>query len=327
MRDPGNRLKLAVFCANVARGTSMSDAESLPKVTWPESRRLALAADRAGIDGMIPLGRWKATARGAPEVDRTFEPWTWASALSAITERVSVFTTVNMQQFHPLVAALMASTIDHVSGGRLELGLGAGGPDLGHDQYALPFPPVGVRLEMLDEACHVLRALWTQESTSFEGRHFTLRDAHLEPKPVQERLPLVIGGAGERRMLRIVAEHADVWNTFGGDVDLVRRQLAVLARHCAEVGRDAGDIRTSLLYRAVVGETEREARSRLDELVPASSPARTATFAGTPEQLVDHLRPYVELGVGDFLLGVRAPVDWPTVELVAGAVAPVLRGA
>ena len=94
MRDPGNRLKLAVFCANVARGTSMSEAETLPRVTWEESQRLALAADRAGIDGMIPLGRWKATARGAAEVDRTFEPWVWASALSALTERISVFTTV-----------------------------------------------------------------------------------------------------------------------------------------------------------------------------------------------------------------------------------------
>ena len=126
MRDPGNRLKLAVFCANVARGTSMSEAETLPKVTWAESQRLAQAADRAGIDGMIPLGRWKATARGAAAVDRTFEPWVWASALSALTERISVFTTVNMQQYHPLVAALMTSTIDHVSGGRFSLNVVAG---------------------------------------------------------------------------------------------------------------------------------------------------------------------------------------------------------
>lgn len=313
MQIRGDAIRFGVHSGQL--GTTLDDYVQL----W-------LRAEALGYDWVSAFDHFR-PPDGGP-AGACFEGPTLLSAVAAQTSRVRCgILVIGVATRHPAVVAAMAATIDHVSGGRLELGLGAGGPDLGHDQYALPFPPVGVRLEMLDEACHVLRALWTQESTSFEGRHFTLRDAHLEPKPVQERLPLVIGGAGERRMLRIVAEHADVWNTFGGDVDLVRRQLAVLARHCAEVGRDAGDIRTSLLYRAVVGETEREARSRLDELVPASSPARAATFAGTPEQLVDHLRPYVELGVGDFLLGVRAPVDWPTVELVAGAVAPVLRGA
>ena len=139
---------------------------------------------------------------------------------------------------HPAVVAKMAATIDHVSGGRLELGMGAAWFELEHEQYGIPFPRIGVRMDMLDEACRIMRSLWTQETTTFEGKHFQLKDARLEPKPVQEHLPLVIGGAGERRTLRIVAEHGDIWNTFYGDVDEYRHKLDVLARHCGDVGRD-----------------------------------------------------------------------------------------
>jgi alkanesulfonate monooxygenase SsuD/methylene tetrahydromethanopterin reductase-like flavin-dependent oxidoreductase (luciferase family) len=180
---------------------------------------------------------------------------------------------------------------------------------------------------MLDEACRIMRSLWTQETTTFEGKHFQLKDARLEPKPVQEHLPLVIGGAGERRTLRIVAEHGDIWNTFYGDEDEYRHKLDVLAGHCADVGRDPADVRKSLTFRALLDEDENAARERAAALYgdPPPERLRNMLFVGTPEHCVEQLRPYADLGVGDFLVGALAPVDWQTVELVAGSVAPALK--
>jgi hypothetical protein len=200
MRDPANRLKLAVFCANVARGTSMSDAETLPKVTWEESQRIALAADRAGIDGMIPLGRWKATARGLPpEVDRTFEPWTWASALSALTERISVFTTVNMQQYNPLIAALMTSTIDHVSGGRFSLNVVAGFNEQEFRMLGMEVPSHEDRYAHAAEWMTVVRRAWSDpEPFDFDGDHLHLHEVVSEPKPLQQPAPPIMS-AGRAR--------------------------------------------------------------------------------------------------------------------------------
>jgi alkanesulfonate monooxygenase SsuD/methylene tetrahydromethanopterin reductase-like flavin-dependent oxidoreductase (luciferase family) len=140
-----------------------------------------------------------------------FEGLTLLSAMAAHTSRVRCgMLVLGVTYRHPAVVAKMAATIDHVSGGRLELGMGAAWFELEHDQYGIPFPRIGVRMDMLDEACRILRSLWTQETTTFEGRHFQLKEARCEPKPMQEHLPLVIGGAGERGKPRIVAEHGEV---------------------------------------------------------------------------------------------------------------------
>jgi F420-dependent oxidoreductase-like protein len=259
---------------------------------------------------------------------RQFEGLTMLSAMAAHTERVRCgMLVLGVTYRHPAVVANMAATIDHVSGGRLELGMGAAWYELEHQQYGIPFPRIGVRMDMLDEACHILRSLWTQESTTFEGKHFQLKDAHMEPKPLQEHLPLVIGGSGERRTLRIVAEHADIWNTFFGDLDRYKHLLEVLASHSADVGRDPGDVRKSLTYRAVLAETEAEAQERAQEIFGGPPPERSRNMyvIGTPEQCVEALKPYAALGVGDFLLGSIAPYDWPTVELVSKEVAPAIK--
>jgi F420-dependent oxidoreductase-like protein len=259
-----------------------------------------------------------------------FEGLTLLSAMAAHTRRIRCgMLVLGVTYRHPAVVANMAATIDHVSGGRLELGMGAAWFELEHDQYGIPFPPIGVRMDMLDEACRIIRSLWTQETTTFVGKHYRLEDARLEPKPLQERLPLVIGGSGERRTLRIVAEHGDIWNTFYGDLDHYRHLLDVLARHCADVGRDPADVRKSLTFRAILDEDERAAQERVREIYGGPPPERLRNMmvVGTPEQCVERLRRYADLGVGDFLLGSLAPVNWPTIELVAGSVAPALKAA
>src|SRR3954452_401045 len=259
-----------------------------------------------------------------------FEGLTLLSAMAASTERVRCgMLVLGVRKRHPAVVANMAATIDHVSGGRLELGMGAAWFEIENEQYGFPFPRIGVRMDMLDEACRIMRSLWTQETTTFEGRHFQLKDARLEPKPVQDHLPLVIGGAGERRTLRIVAEHGDIWNTFYGDVDEYRHKLDVLAGHCSDVGRDRADVRKSLTFRALLDDDEAAARERARELYgdPMPDLLRRMMIVGTPEQCVERLRPYAELGVGDFLMGALAPADWSTIESVARSVAPALKEA
>jgi alkanesulfonate monooxygenase SsuD/methylene tetrahydromethanopterin reductase-like flavin-dependent oxidoreductase (luciferase family) len=223
----------------------------------------------------------------------------------------------------------MATTIDHVSRGRMELGIGAAWYEAEHEQYGIPFPRIGVRMDMLDDACRILRALWTQERANVEGKHFTVRDALAEPKPLQDPMPLWIGGSGEKRTLRIVAEHADGWNAFFGDPAEYRHKLDVLAGHCADVGRDPGDIRKQVVLRAILADTEDEARERLREAADRAGVAPEALaegmVVGTPEQCVERLAEHQRMGVGDFLVLAHPPADRPTIERFARDVAPGVR--
>jgi F420-dependent oxidoreductase-like protein len=257
-----------------------------------------------------------------------FEGMSMLAAMGALTKRARCAILVTGVTYrHPAVLANMAATIDHISGGRLEMGIGAAWFEEEHRQYGIPFPRIGERMDMLDEACRIMRSLWTQETTTFEGKHFQLRDARLEPKPVQSHLPLVIGGSGERRTLRIVAEHADIWNGFLGEPAEYRHKLEVLAGHCADVGRDAGDVRKSVTFRAVLADTEDGARDRAQEIYGDRLDERLASMMviGTPEQCAERLRTFRDMGAGDFLLGVNAPFDWQTIELIAQQVAPAVR--
>jgi F420-dependent oxidoreductase-like protein len=253
-----------------------------------------------------------------------FEGFTLLAAMAAHTERLRCGIIVTGVTYrNPAILANMAATIDHVSGGRMELGLGAAWYEDEHQQYGVPFPPIGKRMDMLDEACRIVRALWTQERATVVGEHFAVCDALCEPKPLQDPLPLWIGGSGEKRTLRIVAEHADGWNTFFGDLGEYQHKLDVLARHCDDVGRDPATIRKQVVVRAILGETEAEARDRARALGADTE----GMIVGTHEQCAEQLEGHRGLGVADFLLLARPPADVPTIELWAGAVAPALRGA
>jgi alkanesulfonate monooxygenase SsuD/methylene tetrahydromethanopterin reductase-like flavin-dependent oxidoreductase (luciferase family) len=256
---------------------------------------------------------------------------TLLAALAARTSRVRCALLVSPVTWrHPALLAAAASTIDHVSGGRLELGLGAGSADLAYQQYHLPFPAPGQRVAMLEEACQVLRQLWTGGPVSFQGRYFSLTDAYLAPLPIQSRLPLIVGG--ERpQLLQVVAAHADVWNTLAGDPASYQAKSAVLYEQCRRLGRDPAEIRRSVTFRAVLDVSAHRARDRAERLLsahPPNWPDRSEYLVfGTPEQCVEQLRPYLGLGVRDFLLGARPPLDWQTIELFATEVAPTLRSA
>jgi len=259
-----------------------------------------------------------------------FEGLTLLSAMAAHTSRLRIgMIVVGVTYRHPAVVANMAATIDHVSGGRLEFGLGAAWNELEHDQYGITFPPIGVRMDMLDEACRVVRSLWTQKQTTFDGEHYRLRDALCEPKPLQAHLPLWIGGSGEQRTLRIVAEHADGWNALFMPEDQYRHKLDVLADHCAAVGRNPAEIRKQILIPLVLAEDQADADERLRERAARFGvdveQLRRQLLVTSPEECVERLLPYIQLGVQDFLLMSRPPGDARTMELLAREVAPALR--
>ena len=259
-----------------------------------------------------------------------FEGMALLAAMASSTRRLRCGVIVlGVTYRHPAVVANQAATIDHISGGRLELGLGAAWYELEHRQYGIPFPAIGDRMDMLEEACHVVRSLWTEHRTTFEGRHYRLRDALCEPKPIQERLPLWIGGSGGRRTLPIVAEPADGWNTFFSTPEQYRHKLDVLESHCRDVGRDPTEIRKQLVFRAILGEDEREAEERLLERAARTGAdpeqLREKMLVAGPERCVEQLRPYLDLGARDFLVLARPPADLRTLELVANDVALALR--
>jgi FMNH2-dependent dimethyl sulfone monooxygenase len=266
MLEPGNRLKLALFCANVARGTSMSFAESLPKGQWAEAARLAQRADAAGIDGYIPLGRWKHNSRSRPQDDRFVESFTGAAALAALTSRISLFATVHVPLFHPVVVAGMASTIDHVSGGRFSINVVAGwsADELG--MFGLGLRPHDERYEYAAEWMELLKRMWTAEEVfDFHGRFLDATGLISKPLPLQRPYPAIMSAGSSPAGRRFAAAHADInfvhlpsFEEMGQTVAAARKEAR------ASSGRDPAIFAGGYI---VCADTEREAWRRYHHVV------------------------------------------------------------
>jgi F420-dependent oxidoreductase-like protein len=219
---------------------------------WPSSsgdfaaiQSRCLLAERSGWDG-VWLSDHLMPSSGDPTTP-VHESFTTLAALAATVPRLRLGHMVAGNTYrHPALVAKMAAGIDRISGGRFVLGLGAAWQQNEHDCYGIPFYDTRERMARLDEACRVIRCLLDNERSSFDGQHYQLRDAPLSPKPVQARLPLLIGGGGERLTLRIVASHADEWNVFASP-DVLRHKIEVLERHCAEVARDPAQIKRTVV--------------------------------------------------------------------------------
>jgi alkanesulfonate monooxygenase SsuD/methylene tetrahydromethanopterin reductase-like flavin-dependent oxidoreductase (luciferase family) len=216
-------------------------------------RQIWTIADEGGFDScwlfdhFVPMGRVR-------EGD-IFEAWTLLAAMAQATKRVRIGTLVTGNIYrHPGILAKMAATVDHLCAGRLTMGLGAGGDDYADRMLGLPSYPARERIEQLDEACQVLKLLWSEQAATFAGKHYQLEKAVSEPKPVQRPgPPLWIGSGGERYGMRVVAEHADVWVTAvlprnTGDMAELTRVVGVLDRHCEDVGRDPATLRRAIQF-------------------------------------------------------------------------------
>jgi F420-dependent oxidoreductase-like protein len=230
------------------------------------------------------------------------ECWTTLAALAAETSRLRVGTIVAGNTYrHPAVLAKMAAQVDLISRGRLICGLGAAWQENEHEAYGIPFYTVGERLARLDEACQVLKALWTQERASFKGRYYQLSDAPLAPKPVQRPHPeLMIGGGGEKVTLRIVARHADHWNVWGGP-EILARKGALLDGYCREARRDPKSLTRSANMALLFSED----RAEIDKLYAgltkrfgmADAVARDTMLTGSADEIRDKIGRLRQAGV------------------------------
>jgi F420-dependent oxidoreductase-like protein len=232
------------------------------------------------------------------------EAWVVTTALAQATQRlrVGVLVTGNVYR-HPAVLANMAATLDQVSNGRLELGIGAGWNQQECDAYGIDLPPLKERFDRFDEACEVIRRLLTETEANFEGKYYTLTNARCEPKPVQKpHPPILIGGGGEKRTLRAVARYADHWNIPGGGVEVWKAKHEVLAQHCKAIGRDPNEIVTSTHLRldpanvgAIVDEAAAFAEAGLDLGIVYLPPPHTPAVL---EPLANALVPLAKVTTG-----------------------------
>src|SRR5688500_5580070 len=231
------------------------------------------------------------------------ESWSTLSALAALVPRLRVGTIVLGNTYrHPAVVAKMAAQVDVISGGRLLLGLGAGWQQNEHEAYGIPFYTMGERLKRLDEACAVIRSLWTERRSNFEGQYYRLSDAPLDPKPVQKPHPeLMIGGGGERVTLRIAAKHADHWNVWGGP-QILARKGAILDAHCAAVGRNPATITRSVNMALLISDSTADVEALAGTIAKRMGldpdAARDTCLAGTPDQIRQRLRQLRDAGAG-----------------------------
>src|SRR4051812_17525101 len=232
------------------------------------------------------------------------------TALACETSRVRCGSLVYCAGYrHPAVLANAITTIDHLSGGRADIGLGAGWAFNEYEAYGIPFPSTRERLDILEESVQCVRLLLREEVADFKGEHFTLTEARCDPKPVQAELPIWIGGGGEKRTLRIAARYADAWNVPFISPDDFARKRGVLTEHCAAVGRDPSTILCAVnVGLAYTDESLRQQFGALSEGI------RPGVLTGSDDQIVDAIGRYAEAGADQINIAMRAP--WMTDDLV-----------
>jgi F420-dependent oxidoreductase-like protein len=239
------------------------------------------------------------------------EPWTLLTALAPLTTTLRLGSHVTCNAFrHPSMLAKTVACLDTISQGRVDCGIGAGWNELECRAYGLPFPSIRTRMEQLGEAVRILKQLWSQNRVNFCGQHYQLDDALCAPKPVQHPLPLWIGGQGEQRLLRLVAQEADGWNmVLGCSVPEVRHKLDVLRRHCDAVGRDMAAIDKSLFVFTYLCDSDQTFRRLQNEQAERLGPHSTAPvdrarqlgLGGSVAQVTDALGAYLALGFDYFI--------------------------
>jgi F420-dependent oxidoreductase-like protein len=285
---------------------------------WPAFRDAAIAAESAGWDSVWTWDHLLAIF--GPWEQPTFEGWMSLSAVAAVTSRVQLGLMVGANTFrHPGLTAKLATTLDHVSGGRAILGIGGAWFEREHDAFGIDFASgVGERLDRLDEAVMLLRRLLDGERFSHAGRFYTFHDALAAPRPVQAHLPILVGGSGPKKTLRTTARYADMWNT-SGTVDEARQKVATLDGHCRDVGRDPAAIERTISFPIVIRDDRAAAQAAFDALLAhnrAPDVGDVPLLLGPPKELADELRPYVELGFSTLIARLPGPYDRETIARV-----------
>jgi len=300
---------------------------------WPA---FLAAGRRAEVLGYDSLWTWDHIYAifGAPH-QPIFEGYAALAALAQATSRIRLGLFVGANTFrNPGLAVKSLTTIDHISGGRATLGIGGAWFELEHTAFGIDFGSgFGQRLDWLDESVGAIRTLLDGVTvTSEPGGRYAFDELRISPPPVQAHLPILIGGGGEKKTLRIVAEYADIWNVFGTP-ETVARKDEILREHCAAVGRDAAQIERTLGFKPTIRSTQAEAeRVFLDLLAANRTPTSrmegdVSVWTGTPEQIAETMLGYRKVGFDTFIAELAAPYDAETMETLINVVKPMVESA
>jgi F420-dependent oxidoreductase-like protein len=305
---------------------------------WDELVAVARLIDDCGYDSLWLIDH-QLPAASASMAGSQFDAWTALAALAMATDRVTLGTLVTCNNFrNPALLAKIVTTVDHISGGRAALGIGAGWFEQEHRAFGWPFPSPGERLDRLEEAVQVIRKAWTEGQPTFAGKYYTLDFGEpwayqdgtpvspanapaIGPRPVQQPgPPLIVGGSGEKRTLRIVARHADEWNTAGTPA-FIAQKAETLAAHCEAVGRDPSTIARSAYAQVIIDDSRERVEALIERraaLTGSSVEAvRERVIAGAPGDILDQLAAYAAVGIGHFMLQVGPPYRPAVIEKVA----------
>jgi F420-dependent oxidoreductase-like protein len=249
-------------------------------------------------------------ATGKPDDAACLEAVAMHAALACTTTKVRCGSLVYSVGYrHPAVLAKAITAIDQLSGGRADMGIGAGWAKVEYDAYGIPFPEIKTRMDQLEEGIQCLRGLLHDEVTSFEGTWFNLTEARNEPRPVQKKLPIWIGGGGEKRTLKIAARSADGWNVPFIAPDAFAHKNAVLNEHCAVAGRDPNEIKRAI--NVGLAFTEESLLQQFGNLAPLVKPG---VLSGSDEEMIDRIGQYVEAGADQVNIALRAPFDLESLQ-------------
>ncbi|TMG22146.1 MAG: LLM class F420-dependent oxidoreductase [Chloroflexi bacterium] len=259
----------------------------------------ARAAERAGFDLVTVMDHFYQIRGIGPETEPMMEAYTTLSALAAQTSRIKLGTLVTGVTYrNPALLAKMVTTLDVISKGRAILGIGAAWNEDEHNGYGTEFPPIAQRMDRLDEALTIAKLMFTEERPTFEGKYYRIERALNVPRPVQPGGPkILVGGGGERRTLRLLAQHGDIGHWFGGNLEDLKRKKQVFEQHCVEVNRDPSEVLLTVGLMLVLAENERDARKLLDGLTPER---RAMAVTTTVAQAAEIIGQYMDAGFGGF---------------------------
>ena len=299
---------------------------TLPQIkrSWEETRAAAQEFETLGFDS-VWLNDHLYGIPG-PQIP-IFEAWTTLSAVGAITSRVELGTLVSPIGFrNPALLAKMVATLDNITDGRVIVGLGSGWFEMEFSGYGFGFPPLRTRLRQLDEAAALMKQMWTEEQPSFSGKEFHTASVYCEPRPVrQPHPPILIGGGGEKVLLRIVARHADIWNNLAVHQGQLAHKVALLHQHCKAIGRDPQSIQVSQQTMVVIGKDAADAEAKVQKAQAIYGGHLGQGIAGTPQECIDKIRALIAAGCTMFVIEFFGRDTRDPARLFAETVMPAFR--
>lgn len=284
----------------------------------------AKAAEKAGFDLVTVMDHFYQISGIGPETEPMMEAFTTLSALATQTSRVKLGTLVTGVTYrNPALLAKQVTTLDVISKGRAIFGIGAAWNESEHIGFGLEFPPIGQRMDRLDEALTIARLMFTEDRPSFEGKYYKIDRALNVPRPVQPGGPkILVGGGGERRTLRILAKHGDIGHWFGGNIDDMKRKKRIFEEHCVAVNRDPSEVLLTLGMTLVLAENDKDAKRIIESLTPER---RAMAITVNVPQAADVIGKYMDAGFGGFTFNNNVLQTEESIGL-AGELIKVVRG-